>query len=187
MHSQAIVADFMVRIYGGLGGKAIAVLICDCVLWFGVWRYCSDIRAFPTRRRSRGSSFQFSRGFIQRESFPMFSVLAMGFCSALACLLSLESLITALIVTQTVLQFAAQCVAVMLLRRQKRKSAVEPIGCRLYPLPALIALAGWIYIVVTSGAPLYRASPQGCWHSGLRCFCCARGNRAQWPFAEVAA
>jgi hypothetical protein len=74
----------------------------------------------------------------------------MGLLSALACVFSLAELINTLIVVQTMLQFIAQCVAVFLLRRGFHNN---PLSYRmpLFPLPALVALGGWIYIVVTSG------------------------------------
>ena len=56
-----------------------------------------------------------------------------------------------LIVVQTMFQFAAQCIAVILLRR-KGRAAPNVFRMPLYPIPALVALAGWLYIVLSSGA-----------------------------------
>ena len=75
----------------------------------------------------------------------------MGGVSAAACLLSLESLIKALIVIQIITQFAAQCVAVILIRR--RHDIKRPFSMPLYPVPVVIALVGWLYILATSGWP----------------------------------
>jgi amino acid transporter len=75
----------------------------------------------------------------------------MGVLSAVACLLTLEALIKALIVIQIITQFAAQCVAVILIRRYRRNIA-RPFAMPFYPLPVLIALAGWIFILASSGA-----------------------------------
>ena len=73
----------------------------------------------------------------------------MGLLSALACVFSLTALITVLIVIQTMVQFIGQCIAVMVLRKRLGKQFTS-YRMPLYPLPALIALAGWTYIVVTS-------------------------------------
>jgi amino acid transporter len=107
----------------------------------------------------------------------------MGICSAIACLFSLESLITALIVTQTLLQFAAQCVAVMLLRRQKRAIA-DAYRMPFYPLPALIALSGWLYIVVTSGA-VYIALAGVFLVLGIAVFVLRARQQKSWPYPEA--
>jgi hypothetical protein len=94
-------------------------------------------------------------------------------------------LITSLIVTQTLLQFAAQCVAVILLRSQKREPA-DTYRMPLYPLPALIALCGWTYIVVTSGVR-YLAVAGAFLFLGIAIFLVRARQQANWPFAEVAA
>jgi len=73
----------------------------------------------------------------------------MGALASVACLFSLEQLISVLIVVQAAFQFAAQCIAVMLLRHTKK--IAYPYHMPLYPLPAVIALLGWIFIVASSG------------------------------------
>ena len=56
-----------------------------------------------------------------------------------------------LILVQILLQFVWQCAGVILLRRY-RPDIVKPFRMWLYPLPAMVSLAMWIYIFVT--APL---------------------------------
>jgi hypothetical protein len=74
----------------------------------------------------------------------------MGGLAAVACLFSLGELISVLIVVQAIFQFAAQCIAVMLLRQQQR-GVTDRYRMPFYPLPAIVALFGWVYIVVSSG------------------------------------
>ncbi len=50
---------------------------------------------------------------------------------------------------QILTQFAAQCVAVVLIR-ERRKEIARPFSMPLYPLPVILALLGWLYILVTS-------------------------------------
>ena len=184
MHSQAIVADFMVRVYGNAGGTVIAMLIL--IASFGsVFAVLLGYSRIPYAAAIQGEFFSVFGRLHAKGRFPYVSVLAMGFCSALACLFSLESLITALIVTQTLLQFAAQCVAVILLRRQKRDT-VGSYRMPLYPLPALIALAGWLYIAVTSGIRFITLA--GVFLLiGVAMFLLRARQKASWPFAEVTA
>jgi amino acid transporter len=182
MHSQAVVADFMAHIYGRVGGTAIAVLIL--VASFGsVLAILLGYSRIPYAAALEGQFFSVFGRLHPKGHFPYVSLLAMGLCSALACLFSLQSLITALIVTQTLLQFAAQCIAVMLLRKQKRESAGS-YRMPLYPLPALVALIGWIYIVVTSGVR-YMLVAALFLIVGVGLFMVRAHRRADWPFAEV--
>jgi len=183
MHSQTVVADFMVRAYGTAGGASIAILIL--VASFGsVFAILLGYSRIPYAAATEGQFFKVFGRLHPKGKFPYVSLLAMGICSAIACLFSLESLITALIVTQTLLQFAAQCVAVILLRRQKRVTA-DAYRMPFYPLPALIALGGWLYIVVTSGA-VYIALAAVFMIIGIALFLLRARQLESWPFAEVA-
>jgi amino acid transporter len=182
MHSQAVVADFMVRVYGSKGGASIAILIL--VASFGsVFAILLGYSRIPYAAAQGGQFFSIFGRLHPKGKFPYISLLAMGFCSAIACLFSLESLITALIVTQTLLQFAAQCVAVILLRRQKRATS-DAYRMPFYPLPPLIALGGWLYIVVTSGA-IYIALAGVFLVIGIAIFLLRARQQENWPFSEA--
>jgi amino acid transporter len=182
MHSQTIVADFMVRVYGSVGGTTVAILIL--VASFGsVFAILLGYSRIPFAAAQGGQFFSVFGRLHPKGNFPYVSLLAMGICSAVACLFSLESLITALIVTQTLLQFAAQCVAVILLRRQNR-SIADVYKMPLYPLPALIALSGWLYIVVTSGA-VYIALAAVFLIAGIAVFLLRSRQQKSWPFVEA--
>ena len=61
----------------------------------------------------------------------------------------LQSVINALIVTRILEQFVAQAVGVMLLRRLQ-PDRPRPFRMWFYPLPCLLALAGWLYLYVSA-------------------------------------
>jgi amino acid transporter len=180
-HSQAVVADFMVRIYGTAGGNVITILILLAA--FGsVYAGLLGYSRIPYAAAVDGQFFSIFGRLHRKGNFPYIALLAMGLSSALACLFSLQSLITALIVTQTLLQFAAQCIAVMVLRQQRRET-MDCYKMPLYPLPALIALSGWSYIVVTSGAR-YIALAGVFLAAGIAVFLLRARQQASWPFAS---
>jgi amino acid transporter len=87
--------------------------------------------------------------------FPSFSVAFVGVASALACLLELDALITALVVIYVVIGALPVIGAVTALRRL-RPDIARPFSSRAYPLPSVVAAAGWIAILLTSGVRLYR-------------------------------
>jgi amino acid transporter len=183
MRSQAIVADFMVRIYGALAGKVVAALIV--VASFGsVFAVLLGYSRIPYAAAVEGQFFSVFARLHPKGNFPYVSIVALGVCSAVACLFTLESLFTALIVAQTVLQFAGQCVAVMVLR-QKKKEPMDSYRMPWYPLPALIALLGWIYIVATSGLR-YIAFAAALLAVGVAMYLWRAQRRKQWPFPEAA-
>jgi len=114
---------------------------------------------------------------------PAFSVIFMGVLSAAACLLSLEQLIKELIILQIMTQFAAQCVAVFLIRR-RRPSIARPFSMPLYPLPVLIALAGWLYILLSSEKE-YILSGFALLVFGIGAFLWRARRLKEWPFASA--
>jgi amino acid transporter len=67
----------------------------------------------------------------------------------------LQTVIDALIVTRILVQFIGQIFAVVLLRRHQPEGP-RPYKMWLYPLPCLLALAGWLYMYLTA-APLFIA------------------------------
>jgi amino acid transporter len=92
----------------------------------------------------------------------------------------LSDLISVLIVVQTMTQFAAQCIAVILLRR---RAVAEPGSFRMpfYPLPALIALVGWLYILVSS-KPAHIAIGAAMAITGSTIYLLQARKKQEWPF-----
>ena len=59
-------------------------------------------------------------------------------------------MIDALIATRILVQFIGQIGGLMLLRRG-RPDMPRPYRMWLYPVPALVALVGWVFIFATTG------------------------------------
>jgi amino acid transporter len=84
--------------------------------------------------------------------FPYVSLLVLGGVACVCCFFSLGEVIAALVVLRIVLQFSLQHVGVMVLRR-RRPEMKRPFRMWLYPLPPIVALIGFGYIVfVRSGS-----------------------------------
>jgi amino acid transporter len=83
------------------------------------------------------------------KRFPHISLLTIGALAIPFCFFTLGQLVSWLILVQILVQFVWQCAGVMLLRRH-RPDIVKPFRMWLYPLPALVSLAMWIYIFVTA-------------------------------------
>jgi hypothetical protein len=91
-------------------------------------------------------------------------------------------LIKVLVVVQAIFQFAAQCVAVEFLRRQH--ASADRYRMPLYPVPAAIALAGWIYIAFSSGLH-YVAIGLGTVGAGAAIYLLKAKQAQEWPFAAL--
>jgi amino acid transporter len=135
----------------------------------------------PYAAAADGRFFRFFARLHPAGRFPSTSLLFMGALSTLACVVSLSNLISVLIVVQTMTQFAAQCVAVMVLRR-RRIAANDCFRMPLFPLPAVVALLGWIYIVVSS-KPLHIAIGAAMALTGTGAYLVMARSKRDWPFA----
>ncbi len=82
------------------------------------------------------------------RGFPYVSLLALAGMACLFCFFSLADVIAALVVLRILLQFGLQHVGVMVLRA-RRPELPRPFRMWVYPLPPLLALAGFGYIVVS--------------------------------------
>ena len=178
-HSNAIVADYMEALYGRSSGILVSMLVL--IASFGsVFAILLGFSRIPYAAAADGHFFRFFARLHPRGRFPSTSLLFMGGLSALACLVSLSNLISVLIVVQTMTQFAAQCVAVMILRR-RRIATADSFRMPLFPLPAVIALLGWIYIVLSSN-PLHIAIGGAMAVTGTGAYLLLARSTRHWPF-----
>jgi amino acid transporter len=179
MQSKAIAADFMQMIYGRAGGIAVAALILFAG-WGGGIAALLGYSRVPYAAAAGGDFFKIFARLHPKGGFPTVSLLFMGVASAVACFVSLQALIDASIVIQAMFQFLLQCLAVAMLRRQKRQTETA-FRMPLYPLPMLITAAGWLYIVVTS-PPAQIAIGAGVFVTGAAAFLVRARLQGIWPF-----
>ena len=177
--STAIVSDFIQRIHGQRAATVVTVLI----LWTtfaSVFAAMLGLSRVPYAAAVEGRFFRPFARLHPTRNCPGFSLWFLGTGSAIACLLTLDTLINALIVIQVLIQFLAQVAAVPLIRRN-RPDIVRPFQMPLYPWTAMLAFAGWLYILVASGWQ-YIAAGIGLLAVGIGAYLLrARGTR-EWPF-----
>jgi len=78
--------------------------------------------------------------------FPYVSLLVLGAVACVCCFFSLTEVIASLVVLRIVLQFSLQHVGIMVLRK-RRPEMKRPFRVWLYPLPPIVALIAFEYIV----------------------------------------
>ncbi len=78
--------------------------------------------------------------------FPHVSVLALGVAGAAFCFLRLKDAIAALVVIRLILQFLVQAIGLVVFR-VTRPEVARPFRMWLYPVPALVAIAGFLFIL----------------------------------------
>lgn len=178
--STSIVSDFMQRLYGARAAQAVTVL----VLWTALASLFAVLLGQSRVPYAAATEGRFFRAFARlhpTRGFPSFSVLFMGICSALACLLTLDVVINALIVIKVLVQFMAQVIAVTLIRRN-RPDLYRPYEMALYPLTSIVAFLGWLYILVASGLE-YIIAGVVLLVFGIAVYMWRARLQREWPFA----
>lgn len=147
-----IVSIFMERVYG----SGIATLFTVMVLWtaFGsVFALLLGYSRIPYAAAVDGYFFKIFSRVHPRKNFPHISLVVIGVISIICSFFSLGLVIDALITTRILVQFIGQILAVFLLRRNA-PTLHRPFKIWLYPLPNLLALAGWIFVFATTDWPV---------------------------------
>ena len=97
-----------------------------------------------------GHFFQMFAKLHPSGQFPHVSLLVMGGLSMVACLWTLDTVISALLTSRILIQFIGQIAALRHLRAHRPEVSL-PFRMWLYPVPIIVAFAGWSYIFLTSG------------------------------------
>jgi APA family basic amino acid/polyamine antiporter len=82
----------------------------------------------------------------KRHRFPYVSLLALGGVAAAFCVLRLADVIAALVVIRILLQFLLQHVGLLILRH-RHPEMPRPFRMWFYPVPVLLAMAGFLYVL----------------------------------------
>jgi hypothetical protein len=104
-----------------------------------------------------------------------------GGVSIVCSFFSLGLVIDALITTRILVQFIAQIGAVALIRK-RRTGRSGTYRMWLYPLPSLLALAGWIFVFATSDVKVILFG-LGTLLLGVVVFMAWSWRARRWPFA----
>jgi fructoselysine transporter len=118
------------------------------------------------------------------KRFPYVALLALGATSAVICLFfDLFSVIRAILAMRCLIQFVGQGCGLLLLHR-KWKAERWPFRMWLYPVPVLLAIAGWIGIFLSTGrVPI--VSSMLAMTAGLLVYVGRARMLGQWPFERT--
>ena len=182
--SEFIVSTFMERLYG----SKVATVFTFLILWtaFGsVFALLLGYSRIPFAAARDGYFFSIFGRLHPTKQFPHISLVVLGVIAVVCSFLPLGFVIDALITTRIIVQFMGQVFGVMLLRAN-RPEMPRPFRMWLYPLPTFIALAGWIFLLLTSGWRLI-ALGVGTLALGVVCFLIWSWRTRRWPFQTVSA
>jgi len=142
-----VVSIFMQRIYGSWAANLVTAL----VMWTAFASVFSLMLGYSRVPYAAALDGNYFRAFARVHSeyrFPYVSLLALGGVAILCCFLSLADVIAALVVIRITLQFLVQAIGLIVLRI-RRPDLPRPFRMWLYPIPALFASVGFIYVLIS--------------------------------------
>ncbi len=178
-----VISVFIERIYGSTAG-VIATLLIMWTAFASVFSLLLGYSRVPYAAALDGNYFRIFSKLHPKHKFPYVALLAMGGIAALFCFLRLADVIAALVVIRIIIQFLAQIVGLMILRK-RRPDMPRPFRMWLYPIPAVLAIIGFLYVLfaranfqkeVKYAAVLIVA--------GLIIYLVRSYNRKEFPFSE---
>jgi amino acid transporter len=181
VQSTFIASDFIARVHGPRLASAMTILILIVAL-SSLYANLLTFSRVPFAAASEGRFFRVFARVHRTGEFPSFSVLYMGVASAACCLLDLDALINAVTVLYLMIA-AVPMVPALTAFRRRRPDMERPFRMRFYPLPSVLALAGWIFVIATSGWTYVGAS-LGVIAVGIAAYLWRARSAKEWPFAR---
>jgi len=178
-----VVSTLMQRVYGHGAASMISVL----VMWTAfasVFSLTLGYSRVPYAAALDGNYFRAFARVHPVHQFPYVSLLALTGVAALFCFLRLADLIASLIVIRIVLQFLVQSIGVIVLR-VRRPDMPRPFHMWLYPIPALVAAASFLFILVSRKDFLREVRYAGViLVVGVVIYTVRSWRRSEWPFGK---
>ena len=150
--TRTIASVFIQRTFSDPAQGRIAGVIMNALILFvtasSLYAFILGYSRIPFAAARDGQFFKVFAKVHPTKHFPHVSLLTIGALAIPFCFLTLGQILNWLILVQILQQFIWQCAGVILLRRY-RKDIPQPFTMWLYPVPALVSLALWLYIFVT--------------------------------------
>jgi amino acid transporter len=141
-----LISTLMERLYG----HRVAVVATILIMWTAfasVFSLLLGYSRIPYAAAKDGNYFRIFSRVHKKHRFPYVSLLIMGGIAMAFCFLRLKDVVAALVVIRIMIQFLAQIVGVIVLRI-RRPDMERPFKMWFYPLPAALALVGFIFVLV---------------------------------------
>jgi amino acid transporter len=139
---QHLASAIVERVAGAPAAIAVTVLIL-VTAFASVYGVLLNSSRIPYAAALDGNFLRPFAHLDPRHRFPDVSLVVIGTIALIACFFTLDQVINALTTGIVLVQSIAQIIALFVMRARGVRA---PYRMLLYPLPALVALAGWVYV-----------------------------------------
>jgi fructoselysine transporter len=178
-----IVSTFLERLYGTTAAKVGTIMI----LWIALASLFAVMLGYsrvPYAAAVDGAFFKIFAKLHPTKNFPYISLLvlaSLAFCFSL--LFKMKHVIDGILAMRIVVQFISQAAGVLLLRKRNGTSKL-PYKMPLYPLPIIITIGLWLFILYATGGQIIGYFLI-VFCIGLLVFFYYSYRQKQWPFVTT--
>jgi len=182
--SSFLASLFIERLYGPLAAK----IATGMILWVAlasVFSVLLGASRVPYSAAVDGNFFPVFGRVHPTKHFPHFSLLVLGgLAFAFSVILNLKTAITGILAVRLIVQFIGQTAGLMVLRKRWGPEKF-PFKMWLYPIPAVLTIAGWSWL-------FWHTGPARKWGllqiaMGVVAYLIWSWDRKQWPFENKVA
>lgn len=181
--SEFVVSEFMQQLAGNHAANIVTCLIL-WVAFASVFSATLGYSRIPYAAAADGEFFKIFARLHPTKNFPHISLLFLsGLAFIFSMLFKLSDVISAILAMRIMIQFIGQAIGLLLLRRKKNE--VEfPYRMPLFPIPVILAIAMWLFILVSTGSKLMLGGILVITIGLIVYFIKAKINR-EWPFNVI--
>ena len=178
-NSEFVVSEFIKVLFGTQAARLATCLIL-WVAFASVFSATLGYSRIPYAAANDGAFFKVFGKLHPTKKFPHISLLTLGGIAFIFSLLfRLSDVISAILAMRILIQFIGQGIGLLLLR--KKKINEFPYKMPLYPIPVLVAMGMWLFVLISTGRSLVLLGV-GIISLGIITFLIKAKINNEWPF-----
>jgi fructoselysine transporter len=182
--SQFVISLFMQKLAGPVAAKIVTALIL-LVAFASVFSATLGYSRVPYAAAADGEFFKIFARLHPRGNFPYVSLLVLGgIAFVFSLLFKLSDVISAILAMRILVQFIAQAVGLLILRKARSNKVNFPYQMPFFPWPVYLAIILWGAILVATGLNLFLGALVAISTGAVVYFIKAKLKR-EWPFQHA--
>lgn len=180
-NSVFVVSEFIQVLAGNTAAKIVTCLIL-WVAFASVFSATLGYSRIPYAAAADGEFFEVFSKLHPTKKFPYVSILFLGSVAFIfSMLFKLGEVISAILAMRIMIQFIGQAIGLLILRL-KKNNVVFPYKMPLFPVPIILAIIMWLFILISTGSNLMGWGLFIIFLGSIVYFIKARVKK-EWPFA----
>jgi basic amino acid/polyamine antiporter, APA family len=182
MQTKFVASTFIERLQGAAAGNLMTLLL----LWIAfssVFSLLLGYSRIPYAAAVDGNFFRIFGRLHPKGAFPYVSLITLGVLASFFTMGGLSEVIGSLIATRVLIQYLPQTIGFFLLRFRS-PDLPRPFRMWFYPIPGIISIVGWIYVLGTAARKSILFA-LGVLLVGTAAYLVRSWKKREWPFEEL--